>query len=112
MRKLTLTKDEAGILHTAINQGDPQRGLTLREIRDAIPILDRLELHAKQVRGIHVFEKDVELELKESEYIFVRDKLDNSGSWISVSAGRTVVALADRFAELPALPDSTKDAKK
>ena len=124
MRKVTLTKDEASILHTAVNSGTPGQGLTLQEIRDAIPLLDKIEADGKELtdgngnvirdgNGVAVmtFDHDFELEFKESEYILSKTRLDNSGGWINVSNGRAVVKLADKFKELPSLEPSEPEEK-
>ena len=110
MRKVTMTGDEASLVFNALEAGDPQRGLGLADIRNLMPILDKLEKGAKKIPvpgGERIeFAPTVEVALKESEFNLVISKLDSSTGWISVTVGRKVVALVDRIKETVSTPDS------
>jgi len=112
MRTIKLNGDEVKSLYDALNQGDPQRGMTITEIRDIMPIMDKLEVNAKKtnmptpngVRQVLQFQ-ETDLGLKESEYTLAVDKLEGSSGWVSVEIGRGVVKLIDKLKEVPSTPD-------
>ena len=109
MRKIKMTGEEASLVFNALEAGDPQRGLGLADIRNLMPILDKLEKGAKKVQvpgGERLeFLPTVELSLKESEFTLVMSKLESSTGWTTVTVGRKVVALVDCIKETPLTPD-------
>ena len=116
-RKITMTGDELKVLHDSVNQGEPQKGLNIKEIRELIPIVDKLEINAEkkqifnQGQPIQMLTfKETTIELKESEYNICVSKLENSSGWVNVDYGRRVVALLDRIKEIP--PILEKDSVK
>lgn len=116
MRNMKLTEEQVKVLHDALNQGDSMRGLTIKEIREAMPILDMLEKPAKKERtrmpnGVMnevLFFVSMELSLKQSEYDFCLNKLEASSGWMSVDFGRKVVGLIDYLKEIPAIEDAER----
>ena len=109
MRKINLNAIEASILHAAVNTGDPQRGVTLAEVRELSPLLDMLEVGSTG-EGIDRIFRPVELALKESQYTTIKNKLGASVGWRSVEHGRLVMKLEDRLKELPII-DEPADKK-
>lgn len=113
MREVNLNASETNIVFTVLNQGDPQRGLTVQEIRTVMPLLDEIEksiINRKPGPDGAEFVNfgPAKLKLKESDYNFILQKLENSGGWSNAAQGRVVVALIDRFKEISPLPDNDK----
>jgi len=111
MRRMNLTAVECKLIHTVLNSGDPQKGLSLSEVRTSIPILDKLEAPAikKQTpEGESIEFVDASFKFKESEYNTIISKLENSSGWASVAFGRMVVKLIDTLKEVPLLPEQEK----
>ena len=119
MRTMKLNGDEVKAMYDALNQGDPQRGLTVSEIREVMPIMDKLEETAKKSkiptpqgpREVLTFQETV-LKLKESEYDILNRRLENSGGWVTVEIGRRVVNLIDKLKEVASVPDPVDTEKK
>ena len=107
MKRIKLTGEEANLVFNALDNGDPQRGLGLQDIRTLIPIMDKLEAQAKRTvvpGGERLeFPAELELSLKESEFTTVVSKLEASTGWTNVTTGRKVVRLVDRIKETPSV---------
>lgn len=108
MRQFHVTAEEATLIFTALNNGDPQRGLSIVEIRAVLPILDALENTAKKQMlpdgsGESLIFVDTELTLKDSEHQLLIQKLEASGGWKSADVGRKVIRLNNRIKELPSV---------
>ena len=115
MRKINLTKDEAGVVYTVLNQpANPQQGLSIKEVRKLSPILDKLEsagdleTDAEGTESLR-FGGAIDLELKESEYMLVKDRVENSSGWVNAMFVRKVVSpLLEKIEECEKLPDAVK----
>ena len=110
MKKVTLTGEEANLVFTALDNGDPQRGLSLNEIRTLVPLMDKLEAQAEKQplpggQGERLIFRDVILVLKESEFTTLKSKLEGSGGWLTATTGRKIIKLIDRLKETPTEPD-------
>ena len=109
MRKVSMTPDDAQVLYTTLNAGDPQSGLSLSAIRTILPIMDALEKHGERVSvpngEVMDWKNPFVLELKESEYNLCTSKLEASNGWRSATAGRLVIKLIDKFKETPITED-------
>ena len=109
MRKVKLTGEEANLVFASLENGDPQRGLSLADVRTVMPILEKLEAQADRqaIPGGEklVFHDNTELVLKESEFTTLKAKLEGSTGWANASVGRRVVKIIDRLTETPADPD-------
>lgn len=106
MRNVLLTAEEATLVFTALNQGNPQTGLSIPEIRAVLPILDALEARAQKHimpnnTGETLLFVDTPLQLKEAEYSLLLQKLENSSGWKSADVGRRVIKLTERLKEIP-----------
>jgi len=112
MKKITLTGEEAQLIFSALDNGDPQRGLSLTEIRSLLPVMDKLEAQAERLPLVSgqgerfVFKDGTMLLLKESEFTTMINKLETSGGWASALVGRKVIRLIDRLKETPTEPDA------
>lgn len=103
MRKIKLEALEANLIYAVLNQGDPQHGYSIAELRKVIPILDKLEARATRnntAEGETLTFSDMELELKESEYSLIKQTLETSSGWTAVQ-GRKVLALIEKLEETP-----------
>lgn len=109
MRNVKMTGEEAQLVFSALDAGDPQKGVSLHEIRVVLPLMDKLELQATKspIPGGErlVFNDQVEVSLKESEFNTLTAKLEGSAGWASASIGRKVVRLLDRLKETTKEPD-------
>jgi hypothetical protein len=110
MRKINLNAVEASIVHAVLNMSDPQRGLTMQEVRDAIPLLDMVEANCTQENGQRIF-KPVDLVLKESQFEMLKNKFSKSCGWLSVEHGRAVVKLEDKIKDIPFTEEAKEDKK-
>jgi hypothetical protein len=112
MRKITLTPTESKIMFDALDQGSPQQGLTVSEIRKALPVLDKIEESAEK-RVVNTQNgpnevldfKETILELKESEYSYCLQKVENSSGWVSATFGRHIIKLIDKLKESPIIEE-------
>lgn len=107
MRTINLTATETKLIHGVMNVGDPQRGLSLSEIRTLIPLMDKIEatVTRKQVEQGEMLEfKDMTLEATESEYEMINKKLESSSGWMNVEVGRIVLKLIDKLKDIPSAP--------
>jgi len=109
MRKVKLTGEEANLVFSALENGDPQRGLSLADVRTVMPVLEKLEAQATRqaIPGGEklIFNPQLELVLKESEFQTLKSKLEGSSGWANATVGRKVVKLLERLAETPNEPD-------
>ena len=119
MRTTKLTGDEVKVLYDTLNQGDPQRGLSISEVRELMPIIDRLEAPATkrqittpQGRQEIIEFKATTLVLKESEFTICLNKLDSTAGILSVEYGRKVVNLHDKLKEIPTVADPEEKSDK
>jgi len=117
MRKAKLTKEEAGIIYSVLNNpANPQAGLSIKEVRTISPILDKMEENGtpevtKDGSELIRF-NDMEIDLKESEYSLIKDRLTNSSGWANaVIVRRTVIPLCEKLEELEKLPDEENNKK-
>ena len=108
MRKINLNAMEASLTHAALNMGDPQRGLSMQEIRDMVPLLDMIEAQSSGQGMQRVF-KSIELTLKESQWEQVKNKIAHSSGWISVESGRVIMKLEDKIKESPYIPEPVEE---
>jgi hypothetical protein len=120
MKMVKLTEEQVKVLHDALNMGDPQRGLTISDIRAAMPLIDKLEKPAKKEKAFNrqvgavvetLYFVPLTLELKQSEYEFCLSKLEASSGWMSVEVGRKVVQLIDYIKEIPSVEDTAEEKK-
>lgn len=119
MKRIKLSGDEVKILHDCLNQGDPQRGMGLSEIRELMPLVDKLEAPAEKKnittpqgqREMLNF-KDMELVLKESEFTTCTQKMDGATGLMTVDYGRKIVELLDRMKEIASEPDPEEKTDK
>jgi hypothetical protein len=104
MRKIMLTSEQAQICFSALDNPEPQKGLSVQEIRATLPLMDKLEANAERIPvqgGERIIFKDQELKMKEAEYQLLLTKLETSSGWASMSVGRRVLMLVDALKELP-----------
>ena len=111
MRRMNLTANEIKLIHTVLNSGDQQRGLSLPEIRTLLPLVDKLEVNAKRRQlpdGEMLEFVDASFVFKESEYNTILTKMEASSGWVSVDFGRKVIALVDKLKEVVSDGDTDK----
>jgi len=113
MRKITITKDESGAIYTVLNQPtNPQAGLSIKEVRKIGPIIDKIEalgVREEDAQGteIIIFNSSSVIELKESEYNALNDRIENSSGWASAAYVRQVInPLLEKFEEAEKLDDT------
>jgi len=112
MKKVKLTKDEVKNLYDTLNQGNPQRGLTMQDVRERSPIMDKLEENATksivdtpQGPGESITFSDTELILKESEHAICMSCLDSSAGLATVTYGRLLMKLYEKVKEAETIPN-------
>jgi hypothetical protein len=98
------------LVFTSLDHGDPQRGVSLNEVRTVLPIMDKFEEQSTKtaVPGGErvVFNEQLTLSLKESEFNTLTSKLEGSAGWASASVVRKVIRLLDRLKETTKEPDA------
>ena len=122
MRKINLSAEEANIIFTVLNRpSNPQMGLTMQEIRKAMPILDKIEDKAEKeivkhpdgsVAGERLAFHPVELEVEEDDFEMLKSRIDTSAGWESVQQGRQADALFIRLRDIPSEKEDSKKGKK
>lgn len=107
MRKLKLTREEGSAIYTVLNSpANPQSGLSIKEVRKISPVLDKLEECGEMIedpKGEFLkLPEAFETELKESEYILIKDRIENSGNWANANFVRKVLMpLIEKLEETP-----------
>lgn len=105
MRKVSLNRDEGNAIYTVLNNpANPQAGLSIKEVRKINPILDKIEGAGEFVendQGEFIkLPESFSLELKESEYTLIKDRIENSGNWVNASIVRkTILPLIEKLEE-------------
>lgn len=107
MRKVQLKKEEMSAVYSVLNSpANPQAGLTMREVREISPILEKLEKHSEEQSYEDGSEslsfQDGVVELKEREHTLILDRLKNSGGWANaLYVRRIILPLVEKIEEAP-----------
>lgn len=104
MRRVNLVKNEMSLLYSILNIGGGEKGLTLKEVNDLKPLMEKVCKNAEffmQNENEMVRFNDSELVMKESEWSMIKRKIEGMSGIANYEIGKKISDLLEKFKELP-----------
>ena len=97
MRRLKITFEESRLLFSAMDAGDPEKGLSMSDIRYRAPLMDKLE----GLTNANADDRTMELILEETEFYTIMGCLELSKGWANYTVGKQALRLLEKIIKLP-----------